>query len=299
MTAYVQQVIGVLRGVQSEIGAVLQAESEQSIKINSAIYQEIDSLDEVIQKLKSTSEKITQRDNFEPPAGLSAAKAGFVTKIVDWRKKKIKMTSEDEARKVAAEFEKDSRLFFKEFTSQVEAAFHAAINDIGSKFFSDYYSAGFGDMYKSNQEFHINLSGYALPDFVSGFLELKSEQYVEQSETPFGRLKNMKNMWANAPSDDKEPVRVVTYLYQEWREKAETLASPVLDGVIQSVNETLKDFNERVAQDYLGHLKALIEQQTQKKDEVSAQLSGDERKLQADNDWFTVFQEKLHEIERG
>jgi len=106
-------------------------------------------------------------------------------------------------------------------------------------------------------------------------------------------------MWGNAPSDDKEPVRVVTYLYQEWRENAATLASPVLDEVIQSVNETLKDFYERVAQDCLGRLKALIERQTQIKDEVSAQLSDDERKLQADNDWFTVFQEKLREIERG
>jgi DNA replication initiation complex subunit (GINS family) len=77
------------------------------------------------------------------------------------------------------------------------------------------------------------------------------------------------------------------------------LASPVLDEVIQSVNETLKDFYERLAQDYIEHLKALIEQQTQKKDEVSAQLSDDERTLQADNDWFTAFQEKLHEIERG
>jgi hypothetical protein len=42
-----------------------------------------------------------------------------------------------------------------------------------------------------------------------------------------------------------------------------------------------------------------IEQQTQTKDEVAAQLSDDERKFQADIDWFDVFQEKLREIERG
>jgi hypothetical protein len=106
-------------------------------------------------------------------------------------------------------------------------------------------------------------------------------------------------MLGNKPSDEKELVRVVTYLYQEWRENAAALVMPVLDEVIQRIDETLKGFYERVAQDYLGHLETLIEQQSQIKDEVSAQLSDDERKLQADNDWFTVFQEKLREIERG
>jgi hypothetical protein len=296
MTAYVQQVIGVLRSIQSEIGAVLQAENEQSIKINGAIHQKIDSLDEVIQKLKSANEKITQRDNFVPPAGLSAAKADFVLKAGKWRKNKIKMTSDDEACKVAVEFAKETERFFKEFIRQVEEVFHAAIKGISSNFFSVYCSADFGDMYESNQESHIDLSGYALPNLVSGFLVLKREKNVEQSKTPLGLLKNM---LGNAPSDEKELVREVTYLYQEWRENAVTLASPVLDEVIQSVNDTLKEFYERVAQDYLGHLKALIKQQTQIKDEVTAQLSDDERKLQADNDWFTVFQEKLREIERS
>jgi hypothetical protein len=296
MTAYVRQVIGVLRGVQSEIGAALQAENEQSVKINDAIHQKIASLDEIIQKLKGASERIAKRDNFEPPAGLTAAKNDFALKVVNWRKNKIKMTSDEEAIKVATEFTDDARLFFKEFISQVGAEFRAAVNDISSNFFSVYYSADFGDMYKANQGFHIDLSGYALPEFVSGFLELKSEKYVAQSGTPLGLLKNM---WGSAPSDDKEPVRAVTYLYQEWRDNAAALATPVLDGVIQRVNETLENYYERVAQDYLEHLKILIERQTQIKDEVSAQLSDDDRELQTDNNWLSAFQEKLREIERG
>jgi ABC-type Zn uptake system ZnuABC Zn-binding protein ZnuA len=91
---------------------------------------------------------------------------------------------------------------------------------------------------------------------------------------------------------------VVTYQYQDWRENAATLASRVINEVVVNVNKTLKDIYEQTAEAYLSHLKALIEQQTGIKDEISTQLSDDERKLQADNDWFAAFAEKLREIER-
>ena len=119
---------------------------------------------------------------------------------------------------------------------------------------------------------------------------------VIPNDSPFGFFKDV---FGNSPPDPKEPVRVVTYQYQEWLDNAAALNSPILEEITQAAYETLKDYYEQVAYDYLGHLKTLIEQQTQIKDEVSAQLSDDERKLQADNDWFSVFQEKLHEIERS
>ena len=84
MTAYVQQIIGVLRGVQSEIGAVLQAENEQSVEINDDIHQKIDSLDKGIQKLKSANEELERRDNFEPPVGLAVARAEFLMEVANW-----------------------------------------------------------------------------------------------------------------------------------------------------------------------------------------------------------------------
>jgi hypothetical protein len=296
MTAYIQQVIDVLRDVQSEIGAVLQAENEQSIIKNGTIYQKIDKLDEIIRKLKSASERIAQRDNFESPAGLSTAKWDFIQKVVNWRKKKIKMTSDSEASIVAAEFENDMNTFFKEFIGRIGAAFQNSIDDIGNNFLSTYLSANFDDKYMANQEYGIHLSGYTLPELAPVFLELKSEKYVEKNDSPFGLFKNM---LGNTPQETTEPVRAVTYLYQDWRVEAAALVSPILDDVVQRVDETLRDYYERVAIDYLAHLKESIERQTQIKDGESAQLSDDERTLQTDNDWFTAFQEKLREIERS
>jgi hypothetical protein len=296
MTAHIQHVIDVLRNIQSEIGAVLQAQNEQGIIKNDTIHQKIDKSDEILRKLKNTSEKIAQRDNFESPAGLYTAKRDFIQKVVNWQKKKISMNSDAEASIIATEFVNDINTFFKEFISQIGAEFQNSINDIDNNFLSTYSSADFDDNYMANQEHGIYLSGYTLPALAPSVLKLKSEKYVERNDSPFGLFKNM---LGNTPQQTAEPVRVVTYLYQEWRVNAAALASPILDYAIQRVNETLRDYYERVAIDYLEHLKELIKQQIQIKNGVSAQLSDDERKLQSDNDWFTAFQEKLREIERG
>jgi hypothetical protein len=296
MTVYVQRVIEVLRAAQSEIGAILKSENEQSIKINGAIHQKIDNLGEIIQKLKSASERTVQRDNFVLPDGLTEAKNEFVLKIINWRKKKIKMTSDEEAVKVSSEFTSEIRTFFREYISKVMVVFQTATNDIGAKFYSFYCSSEYGDKYHAKQEISIDLSRYALPELTSSFLKLKDEQYISPNDSPFGFFKDV---FGESQPGSKEPIRVVTYQYQKWRDNAATLISPLLEEMTQAVYETLKDYYERVAQDYLGHLKSLIEQQTHKKDDVSAQLSDDERKLQSDNDWFSVFKEKLREIERS
>ncbi|MDR1977716.1 MAG: hypothetical protein LBQ42_03170 [Synergistaceae bacterium] len=134
ITAYIRQAIGVLRTTLSKIGAVLQAENEQSISINGSVHQEIDRLVEVIQKLKNANEKIVQRDNFETPNGLSVVKNNFMQKIINWRTKKIKITNEDEAYRIATEFENDIHVFFEEFINQVHTEFHTALGNIRSNF---------------------------------------------------------------------------------------------------------------------------------------------------------------------
>jgi len=127
-------------------------------------------------------------------------------------------------------------------------------------------------------------------------MELREESMVEQSDY-LGAIKGF--FGGSKPEEPKELKRVVEYKYDKWRSHALQAASPILDEVISSTVCALADFYNRVAEDYLEHLKMQIEQQTHTKDEVAAQLSEDERKFQADLDWFDTFQEKLREIERG
>jgi hypothetical protein len=295
MTAYVGQVIEVLRKERSIVGGELQIENERSV--NGDIRQKIGSFDEIIKKLKSACERITQRDNFETPAGLNAAKENFVFKSQNWRKNKIKITNDSEACRIAVEFDREVHGFFKDFILQIDAEWHLNRDAILNSFASEYSLAGFDDKYVTGQEYNIDLSGIDIPNFTEGLLELRKEQYVPQDNLLDGILKNMP--WNSPASETSELKREIIYLYQEWRDYATELANPMMDTIIQYVSETLADFYRRVAEDYLGHLKPLIERQAALKDVEAAQLADDERRLQEDNDWFSAFCEKLREIERG
>jgi hypothetical protein len=295
MTAHIHQVIDILINIQSEIWAALQSENERSV--NGAIRQKIDRLDETIRKLKNVGERIVQRDNFEIPAGLYTARQDFISKVQNWRKKKIKITSDSEARKIAVEFDKEIHDFFEDFIRQIAAESQSGIDSIRSRFASEYSYADFNDNYAAERESNIDLSGFEIPKLIESLLKLKREEYVQPGDSPFGIFKNM---LGSAPrAETRELKREVTYLYQEWRDYATATVSPVLGAVIRNVSATLVNSYGRVAGDYLEHLRLLVEQQIALKDAAAAQFSDDERKLQEDNDWFSAFCEKLREIERG
>ena len=99
--------------------------------------------------------------------------------------------------------------------------------------------------------------------------------------------------------EEKEPVRVVTCYYAQWRKKVLDSVVPVAQDIIRQNIERLTDYYNALAEAFHVHLAELIETQEHEKDKVSTQLSDDERMLQEDNDWFAEFQDQLTHIERG
>ncbi|MCL2603162.1 MAG: hypothetical protein FWD90_01630 [Defluviitaleaceae bacterium] len=294
MTAYIQRVIGVLQAFQYDLDNVLQAEGEQNISINSGIRQKIDSLDVIISKLKKAAEQIIHRDNFDTPDVFNAIMNEFMAKIANWNKKKIKINSDEEAGSKAVEFQKELGNFFNEFTRQIAQEFHAMSANIRQTFAEAYATAEFGDDYVANQAVHIDLAAFELPTIIEKLLEFRNVSMVEQADI----LGDIKGLFG-AVKQPKELKQVIEYKYDDWRSHAMNTAAPILAEVMNTAFNTLKDLYNRVAEDYSEHLKMQIKQQTQSKDEVSAQLSDDERLFQADIDWFNIFQEKLREVERG
>ena len=99
-------------------------------------------------------------------------------------------------------------------------------------------------------------------------------------------------------SEEKELQRVVTCHYAQWREKAWECLEPLIDDFVRQNIQQLCQYYNDLAEAYHIHLAELLAQEEEKKDEVSAQLSDDERMLQEDNDWLTCFKEQLTHIER-
>ncbi|MCL1998239.1 MAG: hypothetical protein FWG65_05660 [Turicibacter sp.] len=293
-TAYVQRFIVELRAVSADIEAVLAAENEINTTANSEIRRKIEDLDEIIHRLKATAERIHGRNNFEKPDVFT--NVHFLEKIDGWNRKKVKITSDEEAGLRAVEFQKELGKFFAEFVETTTQAFDEVQADIGRYFAEIYATARFDIYYAAKLAVHMDFSEYGLPKIVSELLELNEEKMVEQSDY----LGNIKSFFGSQKSEEpKELRRVVEYKYDEWREYAKRLIVPILDKMLAAAVEKLIDFYNRIAEDYFEHLKRLIEQQTQAKEQITTELSDDERRFQADMDWFDVFQEKLREIERG
>lgn len=128
--------------------------------------------------------------------------------------------------------------------------------------------------------------------FVEKLLGLK--RYVtQQKEALFDRLFKSSN------DNEVQTAVEMTYYYEEWRECAVQTVEPIADRVINESICVLKQYFSELAEQYQIHLKQLLNEQIAIKEEVSAQLSEDELKLQIDNDWFAAFQDQLRNIERG
>ena len=102
------------------------------------------------------------------------------------------------------------------------------------------------------------------------------------------------------PSEENgEPIRVVTSYLDQWRSKAAERILPVANNFIEDCYSNLLTYYNAMADAYHEHLHELIEERNKKKNQVSTQLSDDEKRLQEDNDWLAAVQDQLQNIERG
>lgn len=298
MTEYVRQAITVLRQQEAALRGVLQAENHRSIQANGDLYQKIDAFDRCLHLLKAACEEIEQRDNYHCPDGLGAAKKECLERMEHWRRKKVKLTEQAEALRAAEAYTAEVEAAFAAFLARAREIFCAEAERIGAALVKSYALAAFEDGFTTAEACEIDLSAFAVPQLAADLLALFTETF-EQPKNPgdfFGGL--LKNLPA-AQSKQKEPLRVVTYLYSDWRAYAAEQLGPVLEDVIALVFKALSDFYARAAADYLNHLEALVREQTEARSKTAAQLSSDEQKLHEDNVWFASFQEKLREIERA
>ena len=99
--------------------------------------------------------------------------------------------------------------------------------------------------------------------------------------------------------DTLEMVERITYLYQDFRDKAVELVTPVMDNVIAECIRLLTEKSSQEDRIYVLHLDELIGKHEAEKEELTNQLTEDEKELQLDNDWFLQFENQVNKIGRG
>jgi len=298
MTEFIRRAITVFRRQEKTLQDILQAENQRSIQTNSDLHEIIDALDTCINLLKAAHERILQRDNYRSPDALGTAKKDCQARLQNWRRKKVKMTDDDEATREADAFAGEAGAAFAAFIAQAQNIFHAEAEGIRAALAASYASAEYDDEYTTPEGSEIDLTGFNIPELTPGLLSLFEEHYTDPKNPADFLGGILKNIPAVAQAKPKGPVRSVTYLYSDWRQCATEALAPVMDEVIEHTFATLADYYMRAAEDYLRHLESLEQMQLNARYSTAARLTSDEQALQADNMWFATFQEKLREIER-
>lgn len=293
VTDYIYRVIKVLKENEETISAQLNHENEQSVITNRKIHNRIDELEDILKRLKASVEKFANRDNLEMSTEMLEAKTCLMESILNWKNKKTKITKENEAVNVSKEFEDTLGDLYQKFNQKILSVVAVAQSAIETEYKEWYQQVDFDVDFEPIVCKATAVTNKTLPEISGELLKLKEEQYVMPKEDIFGLL------FKSSEDRELQPVLEVTYYYQRWRDYATGIVEPIVDDTIKGYEIVLNNYSLEVAEEYEEHLNQLIKEQTSIKEEVAAQLSDDELKLQRDNDWLVEFQDQLKIIERG
>ena len=288
MAEFIRESIGIFEQKTSEIWTVLDAENKESEILNKDIRQTIKGIEEQITKLKEADKKFTERDNFNTGHIFEDLCTQLREKINKWRNWKTKVVGDVECASAAREYDADLAKFMISFLADVKEAYIGFSKEIQHNFGKQYAAQGLDLGFIPD----VVLEDCASCPSVSMAAQLMDLRVVTYEEPK----KDIRALFRAADEHGKQ--RVVTCYYAQWREKALECIIPIANAFIEENINRLCIYYNLMAEAYHVHLAELLSHEEEKKDEVSAQLSDDERMLQEDNDWLTCFKEQLTHIER-
>ncbi len=292
LTDYIKDFLDVFRTETDNIQKSLNEEILSSKIKNNNTHNQIESIEYKIVNYKRVMDMFNQRDNYATPVKYEEAKSDLITKISNWRKRKIKTTSNDEAISMAEEYSKSITDYYTEFVKQVDEASLTKGNELDCLYEDWYNEANTKAVFDPLVDVEYIRNEYIIPEFKEIFLKLNFSKQVEAKGSIFGKFK------PGSDNEIKETYIETTYVYDDWRKKALEELLPYCNKVIDGWNEKLIEYAARRAEKYSMQLQKIIDMAEEEKNILANLLSEDEQKLQKDIDWLTDFKDRLHKIER-
>lgn len=271
----------------------LVRDTKQQELQNKPVFERIDQIESDIINAEFAKESIEQRDNWQSPNEFKLALYDFLDRVMAWKKRTVKLTSE-QAEEGAAEFREALIGFFDLFKARIEAAVDLESKTINSKLTSLFEDAELvGIQPKPVQVGDFDFETIEIPDFTNYLLNLKRVDWVRDHNDIFQFVKDVMG------SSDAEMVRKESYPLQEWREYAVTNTAPSLDAVINMADQVLSNYYENLSATYLTAIEEGLKRLEQHKAKVVADLSSEAQRIQEDNDWVSDFQGRLNVLKRS
>lgn len=291
-TDYIRDVIALFRADIQSIRKDLDEEIKASEVQNRELHEKIDALDSNLDRLKGSLNRFVNPERTDFSGEYLIVKAELNNKIIDWKNRKTKITSTEEAVLVAQEFDNAVKEFYQEFQRSMWVKLSQSSEKVRANLHEWYCYAGIDTDYM--------VEGINSPDIIFGeipsindeLLKLKEEEYVVPKEDFLGRF------FKQNTESNPQPVLETTYYYEKWREYALSAVSPFANEVLTDCLDKINIYANELIEKYKEHLAELIVQAEAEKNELSSQLSEDEQLLQNDNDWLVQFTDTVMKIAR-
>ena len=290
MVVFVRDAIQIIKNEVNILEDQLKEKNRQSSIENAEVYYQITKLEGIIEKIKEADSHFVDLDNYSGATQYNDLKTEIEDAIRNWKSRKIKVVGEIEIDKNATAYEQELIRCTGEFFEKAITYYQVEKSRIEKKLNEIYLLQPLDSEYKPVGVVVDMPSKPEISGIKEALIRLKEEHYEEK--------KDLLDFF-KVSSEPKELVLTVTCYYEKWRKKAVEIIMPVVENYIMENQKNLKKYYENLAKKYHEKLLQLYGDKVEEKNTTASQLSEDERLIQTDNDWLTMFKDQLLEIERG
>ncbi len=275
-----------------ELTAIVNEDNEKSKRNGDKTQEQLARLSESMHLIQNTDETILAQADFEFPREFETISKEFITRISNWEIRKIKITDLSVAQNAAIDFNAALQMYFAEFCMKLQKQTMDCMESLKQKYRSLYDTAVTGETFTENIVFPDMLINVTIENQTEHLLTLKEQKCVEQKSNPVIRFFR--------PSEQSAPTKQVfevAYYYQTWRTHMMNLVMPVIENLIQERFDQLDEYSKKLSAAYHQQLQTLLIQKQKAWNQITANLSEDEKLLQKDNEWLKQFLKHLETIE--
>ena len=292
---YIRNYLYVIRKKVDELKTDMDIEKEESEKANGEAMSQIMMIEDHISAIKDAIVSLDDINKTVMSPEWDSSKNQMLEIITNWKIKKTKIMSDEEAFKLAGQFEEEVKYEWSKFIEEVTSITVESKNVITRQCTELYDKA----TRSQSPKYPCNTS---FDSYKNSFDGLKYEliKINEQSyEKPKDGFINAFLKEIASSNDNKETVLVTTYPCQKWREYVVEFITPIIDKVIEERNAEIKQHCSDKTMYYMDKLINLLDEREGDKVDFSKRLSSDIQILQKDSDWLNELIEKLEMIERS
>lgn len=289
---YLHDALSVLRATVDSLTSALEEENREKAAANREIYDKLENLEKVIDKLKRTQEHFENDRNDEMPKQWIESMVRLLNHVLDWKSKKTILKKYSDAQKYANDFDSDVSYGYSRYLHEIDDLYKQHIDEMNQQFKEWYAEADYNDDFEPSIQNEEISALETVPSFENDLMDMKSEQYVSAKEGFIEKL------FKESSDDNKEMVLETTFYLQEWRKHVLKNVGPLAKKVLTEYFNNTCNYEKKIISTYIQHLTEEILKKNEERNSVSGQLSDDEKRLQNDNDWVRKFEDMLRNIER-